>query len=74
MAAPVLAVSAVAAEPKQSDETEAEAEANTKNEAEKDDKPEAKKICRRIRVDASSRRPSKVCLTTEEWREFNNRR
>ncbi len=40
------------------------------------EKPEAKEkvICRRVRLDASSRRATKVCKTSEQWREFNQRR
>ena len=32
---------------------------------------EEKRICRRIRLDMSSRRAERVCKTREEWREFN---
>ncbi|MEP2736505.1 MAG: hypothetical protein ABJP34_09410 [Erythrobacter sp.] len=32
---------------------------------------EEKRICRRIRADASSRRKTKVCMTSVEWRKFN---
>lgn len=32
------------------------------------------RICRHVRLDASSRRKTKVCRTTEEWRELNNPR
>jgi hypothetical protein len=46
---------------------EAEPEANAEAE-------EAKRICRRIRVDMSSRRGTRVCMTADEWREFNQRR
>lgn len=35
---------------------------------------EEERICRRVRVDASSRRATRVCLTREGWREFNQRR
>ncbi|MHA7818236.1 MAG: hypothetical protein ACX930_01170 [Erythrobacter sp.] len=35
---------------------------------------EAKRICRRIRTDMSSRRMERVCMTRDEWREFNQRR
>ena len=37
-------------------------------------KAEEKRICRRIRIDVSSRRATKVCKTAEEWRLFNQRR
>lgn len=35
---------------------------------------EDKRICRYIKLDMSSRRKTKVCRTTEEWRELNNPR
>ncbi|WP_299192425.1 hypothetical protein [uncultured Erythrobacter sp.] len=35
---------------------------------------EEERICRRIRVDMSSRRATRVCMTRDEWREFNQRR
>jgi hypothetical protein len=31
-----------------------------------------KRICRYVKLDASSRRKTKVCRTVEEWRELNN--
>jgi hypothetical protein len=42
------------------------------------DKPEGdaaaedKRVCRFVKLDASSRRKTKVCRTAEEWRELNN--
>lgn len=33
---------------------------------------EDKRICRYVKLDASSRRKTKVCRTVEEWRELNN--
>jgi hypothetical protein len=30
------------------------------------------RICRYVKLDASSRRKTKVCRTVEEWRELNN--
>ena len=35
---------------------------------------EEERICRRIRTDMSSRRATRVCMTREEWREFNQQR
>ena len=35
---------------------------------------EEERICRRVRTDASSRRATRVCLTREGWRQFNQRR
>ena len=31
-----------------------------------------KRVCRYVKLDASSRRKTKVCRTVEEWRELNN--
>lgn len=31
-------------------------------------------ICRYVKLDTASRRKTKVCRTTEEWRELNNPR
>lgn len=35
---------------------------------------ENKRICRYVKLDTASRRKTKVCRTTEEWRELNNPR
>ncbi|KPF65430.1 hypothetical protein IP79_02735 [Porphyrobacter sp. AAP60] len=35
---------------------------------------EDKRICRYIRLDMASRRKTKICRTTEEWRQLNNPR
>lgn len=35
---------------------------------------EEKRICRYVKLDTSSRRKTKVCRTSEEWRELNNPR
>lgn len=37
-----------------------------------DEAAEDKRICRYVKLDASSRRKTKVCRTVEEWRELNN--
>ena len=37
-----------------------------------DEAAEDKRICRYVKLDMSSRRKTKVCRTTEEWRELNN--
>ncbi|QZD96461.1 hypothetical protein K3136_02015 [Qipengyuania gelatinilytica] len=55
---------AVASEPeekKDEKKTEAQQPAEVKD----------KKICRYIRMDMSSRRKEKVCLTKEGWTDFN---
>lgn len=56
------------ANPPASDERAAEAaETAAAQEAAED-----KRICRYVKLDASSRRKTKVCRTVEEWRELNN--
>lgn len=88
--APLLSVSAMDNEPEAKDAAKAESEqealqstdadANRPTEATtpavetKESKAEEKRICRRVRLDASSRRATKVCKTKEEWRLFNQRR
>ena len=64
LALATLSAPAMATEPEeQKDEKKAEAQkpAEAKDE----------KICRYIRMDMSSRRKEKVCLTKEGWTEFN---
>lgn len=47
----------------------------TSDTAEGDEAAEGdKRICRYVRLDVSSRRKTKVCRTTEEWRELGNPR
>lgn len=48
-----------------------EPETDDTSKAEKVEKAEPKKICRRIATDMNSRRTSRVCKTKEQWREFN---
>ncbi len=72
-AAPLLAVSALADEPRETGNDTEASDAKKIDEAE-EEKAKEKRICRYIRADASSRRKTKVCRTTEEWRELNNLR
>ena len=90
LAAPLLSVSALADEPEakavakdnaekvdlEPTETTADkpVEAAAPAVETKESKAEEKRICRRVRLDASSRRATKVCKTKEEWRLFNQRR
>lgn len=85
LAAPLFAVSAAATVSSDKDPQNVEQEqAENKAESASEEKPEAlaapeakteeKRICRRVRLDASSRRATKVCKTSEEWRLFNQRR
>jgi hypothetical protein len=62
------------AEAEAENKAEAEAEAKAEKEAAEKAAKKTKKVCRRIRADASSRQKKRVCLTTEQWREYNNRR
>ena len=57
---------AVAAQPQ---DTATEPAEKTEEAAEKETKDD--RICRNIRPDMSSRRKQRVCMTSEEWREFN---
>lgn len=44
----------------------------TDNSAEGEVATEDKRVCRMVKLDASSRRKTKVCRTVEEWRDLNN--
>lgn len=62
-----------AAEPAPAEPESAKAE--TKDTAETAEaKTEDERICRHIKLDMSSRRKTKICRTTEEWRELGNPR
>lgn len=86
LAAPLFASSAVAANwgdgPEIKKQAEGEASTSEADTGKTTDSPakveepkaEPKRICRRIRLDPSSRRASKVCMTSEEWRKFNQGR
>jgi hypothetical protein len=52
-----------------SDKTEVKDTAETS-----DAKAEDGRICRYIKLDMSSRRKTKICRTTEEWRDLGNPR
>ena len=68
LAAPLFAVSAMAADP---DGDGAKKAAETEMAEKVDKAEEPKQICRRIRGDMSSRRSTKVCMTQEEWKAWN---
>ena len=40
-------------------------------EASEEEAEQPAKICRSIRTDPSSRRKQRVCMTRDQWREFN---
>ena len=42
-----------------------------KTEQVQEEKAEDKRICRRINTGMGSRRKERVCMTRDEWREFN---
>jgi len=81
LAVPLFSVSALADEPRQEAQQEQpspQAEASAKDAPTQNEAPaaaeqpkEEERICRRIRTDMSSRRATRVCMTSEEWREFN---
>jgi len=62
----MLAVAALVSAPTLAGEPKQE----TAEPAEKEQAREVKKICRRI-TSMGSRRSERVCMTKEEWREFN---
>lgn len=39
-----------------------------------DSATEGKRICRYVKLDTASRRKTKICRTSDEWRELNNPR
>lgn len=71
-----LAPTALAAEPRADSQTSEDSAENSSDNSEgaaqKPEKPrEAKKICRRIQ-DMGSRRTQRVCMTREQWKDYNN--
>ena len=79
LATPLFAASALETAPQEaptppaSQEQSAVAPANEEEAEQPKAKEKAeKRICRRIRLDASSRRATRVCRTKEEWRQYNN--
>ncbi|MDP4539334.1 hypothetical protein Q9K01_06835 [Qipengyuania sp. DY56-A-20] len=57
---------ASAAEPAQK-----EVQGEKKPEAAPQQASEAKQICRRVAIQTGSRQRERVCMTSEQWREFN---
>lgn len=49
----------------------AEGEAQAHDQHSAGETTQDKRICRSIRIDMGSRRKERVCLTKEQWREFN---
>lgn len=80
LAAPVMTASASANDPEKSPTDQVTTEEGQKEDtSETPAKPaaEAKKeklICRRIKLDMSSRGETKVCQTAAQWREFDKPR
>lgn len=64
LALAALSMPAVASEPEEKKDEK-------KTEAQKPAEAKDEKICRYIRMDMSSRRKEKVCLTKEGWTDFN---
>lgn len=84
-AAPLLATSAAAlglqAQPAEQPATATEAAtaddtkpAEAPVQAAPEVRPEEKLICRRVKLTMDSRRATKVCKTSDEWRAFNEER
>ncbi|WP_454599274.1 hypothetical protein [Qipengyuania sp. SM2507] len=57
---------ALAVEPDQK-----EAQSEKEQSVAQDEAAEPKKICRQIALQSGSRQRERVCMTREEWREFN---
>ena len=51
--------------------TEDQEQPEPKNSERTEEQAQPKKICRYIRMEMGSRRKEKVCLTKEEWVDFN---
>lgn len=66
---PALALSAIAI-PAGATEPEG-GETKPQEETQKPQDTAEKKICRQVRLDMSSRRTEKLCMTKERWIEFN---
>lgn len=64
LALATLSIPALAAEPEEKKE-------DAKTEAQQPAEAKDEKICRYVRMDMSSRRKERVCLTKEGWNEFN---
>jgi hypothetical protein len=69
-----LAIAAANSETPGTPETPAadKAEAEAAEPATAETAGEDKRICRYVKLETASRRKTKVCRTTEEWRELNN--
>jgi len=71
---PFAAGASIATDPDSKQATAKDMPQTEANEDADKTKVEDKRICRRVRLDASSRRATKVCKTKDEWRAFNQRR
>ncbi len=75
LAAPLAALLTVPAladkDAPQTDAQKAEVAANENKAEDETETKKDKRICRHIRADASSRRKTKVCMTSDQWREAN---
>lgn len=65
---------ATADTPPAAEETSPQPDAETSDSPAIEPAAEDKRICRYVRLDTASRRKTKLCRTTEEWRELNNPR
>lgn len=63
-----LAPAVIAGEPKAESQN---SESSSEEAKKREEAPEAKKICRRIQ-DMGSRRTQRVCMTREQWKDYNN--
>ena len=70
----IFPVSAMASTPPASEEPAEQSAPDSADTQTEEAQAEDKRICRYVKLDTASRRKTKVCRTTEEWRELNNPR
>ncbi|HSJ79287.1 MAG TPA: hypothetical protein VK913_11190 [Erythrobacter sp.] len=70
----IFPAGAMATTPPVSEETAERSAPDAADTPTEDAAADDKRICRYVKLDTASRRKTKVCRTTEEWRELNNPR
>jgi hypothetical protein len=70
----IFPAGAIATTPPASEETAERAAPDSTDARTEEAAAEDKRICRYVKLETASRRKTKVCRTTEEWRELNNPR
>jgi hypothetical protein len=70
----IFPTGAMAATPPANEETAERSTPDSTDAQTEEAAAENKRICRYVKLETASRRKTKVCRTTEEWRELNNPR